>query len=120
MYLSPSSDLLEGVYVYQYPTSDEAILSEINPSLVHIKELCISQINIQSDDNKQLPARRTFFSRKQHYDLMTEYLSELWGIRPKGEIFSNTKVMGKVIKCISNTVPLPIKLGVSSREPNLM
>ena len=37
VYISPSLDIVEGVYDYQDLTSDEAILSEINPSLVHIK-----------------------------------------------------------------------------------
>ena len=60
VYLSSLSDLIEGVYVYQDPTSDEVILSEINTSLFQIKELCISQINIQGHDNKQFPARRIF------------------------------------------------------------
>ena len=32
MYLSPFSDLNKGVYAFQDTTSDEAILSEINPS----------------------------------------------------------------------------------------
>ena len=37
VYLSPSLDLIEGLYAYQDPISDEAILSEINPLLVHLK-----------------------------------------------------------------------------------
>ena len=42
VYISLSLYIIEGVYVYQYLTSDEVIMSEINPSLVHIKELCIA------------------------------------------------------------------------------
>ena len=37
VYLSPLLDVIEGVYNYQDPTSDEAILSEINPSLSQLK-----------------------------------------------------------------------------------
>ena len=38
----------------------------------------------------------------------------------KGEIFRNTKVMDKVIKCFSETVPPRIELEVASREPNFI
>ena len=37
VYISPFSDIIEGVYDYQNPTSDEDILSVINPSLVQLK-----------------------------------------------------------------------------------
>ena len=51
VYLSPLLDLIEEVYDYQDPTSDDAILSEINPLLVQLKELCIVQGNIEVHDN---------------------------------------------------------------------
>ena len=79
VYISPSSDLIS----YQYPTSDEDILSEINPSLVHLKEFFIAQINIQGHDNEHFLARRTFVSCKQHSDITAESLSEIWGTGPK-------------------------------------
>ena len=37
VYLSRLLDIIEGVYAYQDPTFDDAILSEINPSLVYLK-----------------------------------------------------------------------------------
>ena len=83
MYLSAFLDLIEMVYVYQDPTYDEAILSEINTSLVQLKELCIAQINTQGCDNEQFPARRTFFYRKQCSVIRAVFLSELQGIGPK-------------------------------------
>ena len=83
MYILPLSDLVEEVYAYQDPTSDEAIMSEISPLLVHFKELCISKINIQGHDNKQFPSRRSFVFWKQHSDITSESLSELWGVGQK-------------------------------------
>ena len=83
MYLSPSSDIFEGVYAYQYPTSDEAILSEINPSLVQQNSYVFAQINIKGSDNEKFTARQNFVSWKRHYDIMAESLSEIWGIGPK-------------------------------------
>ena len=83
VYPSPSLNLVEGVYAYQDPTSDEAILFEINPSPFQIKELYSAQINIQYHDHKQFLARRTFFSWKRHSDLTAESSSEIWGVGPK-------------------------------------
>ena len=83
MYLSLSLDLIEVLYAYQNPTYDEAIMSEINPLLFQLKELCLSHINIQGHNNEHFLARQTFVSRKRHSDLTAEYLSELWGVGTK-------------------------------------
>ena len=52
MYHSLLLEIIEGVYDYQDSTSDEAILSGINPLIIHIKELCIVHINIKDHDKK--------------------------------------------------------------------
>ena len=38
----------------------------------------------------------------------------------KGDMFRNTKVMDKFIKCFSRTFPFRIKLGLEIIEPNFM
>ena len=70
-------------YAYKDPSSDEAILSGITPSLVQLKELCIANININAHPNEEFPGRRTFVSCKRHMQLTAEALSELWHIGPK-------------------------------------
>ena len=78
-----NSNHVHDVYAYTDPSSDEAILSEITPSLVQLKEMCIAQINTNEHDNESFPARRTFVSRKRHAELTADSLSELWHIGPK-------------------------------------
>jgi hypothetical protein len=70
-------------YAYLDPSSDEAILSAITPSLVQLKELSVKAIQVVDHPNEQFPARRTFVSRKRHAQLSAEALSELWHISPK-------------------------------------
>ena len=57
-------------------SSDEALLSEVLPSLVQLKELSLAQVNMALHDNE-------VFSKNQHAQLTAESLFELWGIGPK-------------------------------------
>ena len=61
----------------------EALLSDVSPLLVQMKELLMAQVNIESHDNKVFPARRSFVSKKWHASLTAVSLAELWGISPK-------------------------------------
>ena len=62
------------------PTLDEAILSEISPSLIQLKEMSVSSINIQQHDLEVLPAHCTFISKDCHPTLTADSLSEQWFI----------------------------------------
>ena len=62
-YPVPTSNQAHDTYSYHYPSSDEAILSEISSSFIQLKDLCITQINVIEHSNEQLPSRRTFVSR---------------------------------------------------------
>ena len=44
-------------YRYADPTSDESILSSIAPSLIQVKEMMISQVNMKQHANEVHPAR---------------------------------------------------------------
>ena len=81
--MSPTSSQASNVYAFDDPLSDEALLSTVSPSLVSLKELCISNINVHKHPNEEYPGRCTFISRKRHGDLTAESLSELWSIGPK-------------------------------------
>ena len=79
-FVSPNLGL---VSEYKDPASDEAILSQISPSLIQLKELCVSQLKTSSHHNEVFPARRTFVSKERQSKLSAESLSELWSIGPK-------------------------------------
>ena len=79
-YDNPYSTIHKYHRSYMDPTSDEAILNNINPSLVQLKELMLSKINVQDSELTDIPARRTFISNKRHLKLSAESISELWGI----------------------------------------
>ena len=81
--MSPMSSRASNIYAFDDPLSDEALLSTVSPSLVSLKELCISNVNVHENLNEEYPGRRTFISRKRHDDLTAESLSELWSIGPK-------------------------------------
>ena len=70
-------------YAYLDPSSDKALLSDVSPWLMQMKELLMAQVNIESHDNEIFSARRSFVSRKRHTQLRAESLAELWGIGPK-------------------------------------
>ena len=81
--LLPSSTINDDRYSYLDPLSDEALLSEVSPLLVQMKEVSMVQVNIESHDNEIFPGRRSFVSKKRHAQLTADSLAELWGIRPK-------------------------------------
>ena len=70
-------------YAYVDLSSDKALLSDVLPSLVKMKELSMAQLIVTVHDNEIFPARRSFVSRKRHADLAADSLWELWGIGPK-------------------------------------
>lgn len=73
----------EVVILYADPTSDEAILSEISPSLIQLKELAVKSVTVQQHPNEVIPGKRSFVSKDRHTPLSTESLSEKWFIGPK-------------------------------------
>ena len=77
------------IYRYVDPSSDEAILNEVNPVLIQMTERIISKTEINdshviSDDREMddVPSRRTFVSTERHKRISAESLSELWAIGP--------------------------------------
>ena len=78
--LSPVEHSSIESFAYADPTSDEAILSDITPSLVQLKEMCVSAINVQSHHNYVIPSERTFISRERHPQIDAESLSDKWNI----------------------------------------
>ena len=58
----------DGSYAYLDPSSDDSILHSIEPSLVDLKSLMISQVNINSLSNQDddVKERRTFVSHDRH------------------------------------------------------
>ena len=81
--LSPSDHTRHEVFHYIDPSSDEAILYEVNPALVSFNERsnrCIMATYSLGDD---IPARRTFVSSDRHNQASADLLSELWHIGPK-------------------------------------
>ena len=73
--------------------TDDAMLHEIEPSLIHLKERLISKIQVRpqakvtvsatetaTDD---VPLRRTFVSTERHQKLTADQLSETWCIGPR-------------------------------------
>ena len=67
-------------FSYADPASDEAILSEITPSLVQFKEMCVSAINMQPHHNYVMSFEQTFISRERYPKLDAESLAEKWNI----------------------------------------
>ena len=74
-----------GSYAYSDATTDEAILHEINPVLVTLKELAISKVQVnEAATNNQfghdVPERRTFVSTERHTKVTEDTLAERFGI----------------------------------------
>ena len=84
VYKFPSdiSPYVNDTFAYNEPTLYESILSEVNPSLVHLKKLFIAQVNVHSQNNESYSTRQNFVSHKKHSDMTAESLSELWHIGP--------------------------------------
>lgn len=61
---------------YMKPNSDDAILHEIEPSLIKIKEIARNQVFTHED----VPSRSTFISTNRHSKATVESLAENWGI----------------------------------------
>lgn len=80
-----SSAITEEKYAYFDPTSDEALLNDVNPCLVQAKELFVKEIRRQSQVSSSnipddVPARRSFISTERHNKVSAESLAEIWGI----------------------------------------
>ena len=90
--------LEDGSYAYTNSSSEETMLHEIEPSIVNLKELMISQIKVTSVDLKSLiklsfidassmgtdvPNQRTFISRDRHTRVTEDVLAERFGISQK-------------------------------------
>jgi hypothetical protein len=73
-------------YEYLDPTSDEALLHSINPSLVSLKEQIsvrsIRQATTYDRDLEDTPARHTFVSTERHSKISAELIAERFGIGP--------------------------------------
>jgi hypothetical protein len=74
-------------YEYMDPTSDEALLHSINPSLINFKEQMsnrtINQTTTYNKDLEDVPARRTFVSNERHFKITADLLAERFGIGPE-------------------------------------
>ena len=68
-------------YEYLDPSSDEALLHEINPSLVPVERHQLSQIETVYEQT-DVPARRTFVSNERHAKVSAELVAERFGIGP--------------------------------------
>ena len=85
-YTSPfvASDGTKDLYEYIDPSSDEAILHDINPTLIALKELATYHNTKDqyagASEYEQLPARRTFTARGRHAKVTSEAIAELWCI----------------------------------------
>ena len=73
---NPFSQETITTHAYVIPDSDDAILHQIEPSLVELRERCIKALQVGDD----VPARRTFVSTDRHNRTTAIELSERWGI----------------------------------------
>ena len=85
---SPHCYATTNAYNYYDPTSDEAILHDISPVLVSIKELTVQQekedtIHQYDPDTLDTPIRRSFISTDRHKSLTAAQIADLWFIGPK-------------------------------------
>ena len=73
----------DGTFTYSDVTSDEAILHNINPALVSIKELAISKVQVKETSRfgYDVPERKTFVSTERHTKITEDTLAERFGIR---------------------------------------
>jgi hypothetical protein len=71
-------------YEYLDPTSDEALLHAINPSLTHMTELMthwsFGETTTYDKDLEDTPARTTFVSTESHSTIMADHVDEYFGI----------------------------------------
>ena len=84
-YLStaPSDYSKSEVRMYEDPSSDEAILSEVNTVLISFKENSTRSINATYAFGEDVLARKTFVSNERHRKVTSDSLAELWQIGPK-------------------------------------
>ena len=84
---SPSDYFQESVRQYSDPSTDEAILSEINSVLVTFNEDYKRYLNSTTSHpyafGEDIPSRKTFVSNQRHGKISSDLLSELWHIGPK-------------------------------------
>ena len=81
--LSASDFYKESIRQYIDPSSDEAILSEVNSVLVSFHEDSKTHIKATYAFGKDIPARKTFVSNECHRKITSDLLSEMWHIGPK-------------------------------------
>jgi hypothetical protein len=80
-------------YSYSDIENEDAMMHEIEPSLVHLKERIISKIQVKRQGEATIstteitmhdaPARRTFVSTERHQKLTADQLSKTWCIGPR-------------------------------------
>ena len=90
-------------FIYDEPSSDEAILSEVNPTLITLKELMVKQIHTTPHHQEVAPARRTFLSHDRSAQLSAESLAEIWHIgikRAKATLKATTKMVLDRLYCL--------------------
>ena len=84
---SPSEIFQQSVRNYVDPSSDEAILSEINYVLVTYHEESKRFVDSTNTTpyafGEEITARKTFVSNERHRKVSADHLSELWHIGPK-------------------------------------
>ena len=100
--MSPTSYDTHEQFEYLDPTSDEAILSEISPSLVQFKELTINKVQIKQHPNEVIPGKRSFINRERHAELTSKSLSEKWFI---GEKRANVTIRATTQHGIRSAIP---------------
>lgn len=99
----PFSTYEEVRYSYLHPSSTDAILHSIQPSLVMLSEI-MSDVNSEANNNNiigddyvipsDVPARRTFISHERHRSTTAMNLAEAWGIgikRAKDTMMATTQ-----------------------------
>ena len=81
---SPSDYFRESVRQYTDPSTDEAILLEINSVLVTFNEDYKRHLNSTTSHpyvfGEDIPSRKTFVSNQRHGKISPELLSEFWHI----------------------------------------
>ena len=85
-YDHPESYAEKSIYAYEHDIiTDEAIIHEIEPSLVMAKERFLQAMDRKNNEMTQelIPARRTFTSTERHNKLNSDMISELWCIGPR-------------------------------------
>ena len=94
---TPACSYTDDVHAYKNNFCGDNILHSVNPVLVSIKELIISQDNTGGRDTEDdIPVRRTFVSYSRHNKISAESIAELWciGIKRAKDTMNTTTQRG--------------------------